>query len=101
MRTTDRIPEATLAGGLSPQRENGIKARLLFLRGVDNQETPIYPKPDEPEPNVGRALPDMVGEAHPTDATLACFRFTLEAAPVFDLRYILVTNCDLISHNVQ
>jgi hypothetical protein len=23
-------------------------------------------KPDEPEPNVGRALPDMVGRAHPT-----------------------------------
>jgi hypothetical protein len=23
-------------------------------------------KPEEPEPNVGRAMPDMVGIAHPT-----------------------------------
>ena len=55
------------------------------------------PKPDKPEPNVGRALPDMVGGAHPTDATLTCFSFTWKAAPGLDLRYILVTNCNVLT----
>ena len=28
-------------------------------------------KPGEPETNVGQAMPDMVGIAHPTESTLA------------------------------
>src|SRR4030067_1001866 len=33
------------------------------------------PKPDEPEPNVGRAMPDMVGAAHPTVMALSLGKF--------------------------
>src|SRR3972149_2255788 len=32
-------------------------------------------KPDEPEPNVGRAMPDMVGAAHPTVMALSLGKF--------------------------
>ena len=44
--------------------------------------------------SVGRAMPDMVGIAHPTDATSPVSDSPCKAAPMLDLRYILVTNCD-------
>jgi len=39
-------------------------------------------------------MPDMVGIARPTDATSPVSDSPCKAAPVLDLRYILVTNCD-------
>jgi len=45
----------------------GLNCQYKYVRIF----TKITTKPDEPEPNVGRAMPDMVGAAHSRERSVA------------------------------